>query len=237
MRDGSNSRETFPSLSTLSHQMPSLGRQHPSPGPVLYPLLQRIFLGAWLSVAVVGRGLNYGAIPVPSLREHQYRGQTAAFTSSPKFCEFWTPFKTEQINWGLSIVCRELRSSCYCSSSSAGTFLIELLLSPEETFRRLSEWRSLHILAKWFFDFIPRAIEFFLFTDVMAFGCAWTNSWVNSIFVFVAPAMFSFLPCSGLWPLVLTEPCLISTKERTEVRKRSLFLKCSEEKKKLIAVA
>lgn len=109
-------------------------------------------------MAVVGWGLNYGAIPAPSLRECRYRRQAAVFTSSPKFCEFWTPFKTEQINWGLSIVCRERRSSCYCSSSSAGTFLIKLLLSPEETFRRLSEWRSLHILAKWFFGFIPRAI-------------------------------------------------------------------------------
>lgn len=139
MHNRSSSRDTFPSLPTLSHQMPSLGRQHPSSGPTLNPLFQHIFLGSCLSRAVVGRGLNYGPIPVPSLCECRSRRQTAAFTSSPKFCEFWTLFKTEKINWGLSIVCCELQSSCYCSSSSAGTFLIELLLSPKETFRRLSE--------------------------------------------------------------------------------------------------
>lgn len=64
------------------------------------------------------------------------------------FCEIlWIldPVQDWTNQRGLSIVCRELWSSCYCSSS-AGTFLIELLLSPEETFRRLSEtftyWQS-----------------------------------------------------------------------------------------------
>lgn len=65
------------------------------------------------------------------------------------FCEIlWilNPVQDWTNQRGLSIVCSELWSSCYCSSSSAGTFLIELLLSPEETFRRLSEtftyWQS-----------------------------------------------------------------------------------------------
>lgn len=65
------------------------------------------------------------------------------------FCEILWILDSVQ-DWtnqrGLSIVCSELWSSCYCSSSSAGTFLIELLLSPKETFRRLSEtftyWQS-----------------------------------------------------------------------------------------------
>lgn len=68
------------------------------------------------------------------------------------FYLFWeilwilNPLQDWTNHWGLSIVCSELWSSCYCSSSSAGTFLIELLLSLEETFRRLSEtftyWQS-----------------------------------------------------------------------------------------------
>lgn len=65
------------------------------------------------------------------------------------FCEIlWilNPVQDRTNHQGLSIVCSELWSSCYCSSSYAGTFLIELLLSPEETFRRLSEtftyWQS-----------------------------------------------------------------------------------------------
>lgn len=53
----------------------------------------------------------------------------------------------------------------------------------------------------------------------MAFGCAQTNSWVNSIFIFAAFATFCFLSHGDLWPLVLTEPCLISTKEWTKDRK------------------
>lgn len=93
MHNRFNPRETFLILSMLS----SLGKEHPSSRPVLNPLFQCLFLGSCLSVAVFGRGLNYGAVPVPSLRERCCRRQTAAFTSSVKFCEFWTLFKTEQI--------------------------------------------------------------------------------------------------------------------------------------------
>lgn len=92
MHNGSNPRETHPSLLMLSHQTLSLGRQHPSSGPELHPLPQCNFLGSYLSVAVVGRVLNYGAIPVHSLNELCSCRPTAAFTSSPKFCKFWTLF-------------------------------------------------------------------------------------------------------------------------------------------------
>lgn len=76
----------------------SLGRKNPSSRPALNPLFQYLFLGSCLSVAVFGWGLNDGAIPVPSLHERCCCRQTAGFTSSVKFCEFWTLFKTEQIN-------------------------------------------------------------------------------------------------------------------------------------------
>lgn len=75
----------------------------------------------------------------------------------------------------------------------------------------------------------------------MAFGCAQTNSWVNSIFIFAASATFSFLSHGGLWPLVLTEPCYISTKEwtkdRTKDRKSrdvNLFFRYSGKKPKML---
>lgn len=137
-----------------AHAIPSntdSGEQHP-PGPAPNLHFQCKFVGAWLSVEVVGWSLNDGVMFTSCANATvavRWLGLPLLWNS----VNLGLGSRLDWIDWGLSIVCSDLRSSCYCSSSSPGTFIVSWG-NFQKTFRVM---KPSHI-GKVIFGFIPSAI-------------------------------------------------------------------------------